>query len=254
VRRFKGRYGLNQVVQAVGVSEGSWHYAERIRIPYEEKYRHLWRPLRAIVRAHPEYGRRRVQTELREHGYLVNHKVVERLLASWELSLLQRVRKPRRSSLQRLVQEAGAKGNLVASLTEEEIEELEVLYTDFTELVYDGGRRKAYLMPILDHRSKLVVSHALGERKDTEVAMEAWKRARATFRKLHRSVEGVIVHHDQDGVYLGHRWLYELIIKDKVRVSYSKKEREGMCTWNLSMGGSKKRTGCCFKNKKTLSP
>jgi len=39
--------------------------------------------------------------------------------------------------------------------------------------------------------------------------------------------EGIIVHHDQDGVYLGHGWLYELAVRDKVRVSYSENGAKG---------------------------
>jgi len=39
--------------------------------------------------------------------------------------------------------------------------------------------------------------------------------------------EGLIVHHDQDGVYLGHGWLYELTILDKVLVSYSEIGAQG---------------------------
>lgn len=43
----------------------------------------------------------------------------------------------------------------------QEIRPLEVAYTDFTELVYAGGRRKAYLIPILDHASKVVLGWAV---------------------------------------------------------------------------------------------
>ncbi len=42
----------------------------------------------------------------------------------------------------------------------------------------------------------------------------------------------MIVHHDQDGVHLGHGWLYELAVRDKVRVSYSETGAKG----NVHMG------------------
>ena len=42
--------------------------------------------------------------------------------------------------------------------------------------------------------------------------------------------EAQIVHHDQDGVYLGHGWLYELAVLDKVRVSYSENGAKGNVT------------------------
>ena len=31
----------------------------------------------------------------------------------------------------------------------------------------------------------------------------------------------LVVHHDQDGVYTGQRWLIQLLLRDKVRVSYA---------------------------------
>jgi len=37
----------------------------------------------------------------------------------------------------------------------------------------------------------------------------------------------LIVHQDQDGVYLDHGWLYELAVLDQVRVSYSENGAKG---------------------------
>ena len=107
------------------------------------------------------------------------------------------------------------------------IDDFEVLYTDFTEIVYRRGRAKAQLMPIVDHSSKLVVGYALGEADNTELALAAWCRAKKTLQRYGAKTEGIIVHHDQDGVYLGHGWLYELAIRDKVRVSYSENGAKG---------------------------
>jgi len=76
-------------------------------------------------------------------------------------------------------------------------------------------------MPIIDHASKLVVGQAIGESADTELALKAWRRAKDTLRRLGQETEGLIIHHDQDGVFIGHGWLYEVAVKDKVRISYS---------------------------------
>jgi hypothetical protein len=64
-----------------------------------------------------------------------------------------------------LLKETGLQINLVAGLTE--IGDFEVVYTDFTEILYRRGRAKAQLMPLVDHSSKLVVGHALGEADNT---------------------------------------------------------------------------------------
>ena len=79
-----------------------------------------------------------------------------------------------------MVKEAGERTNLVAGL--EEIQELSVPYTDFTQIRYQYGLATAWLMPIIDHASKLVVGHALGEQTDTTLALLAWEQCRAPAR------------------------------------------------------------------------
>jgi transposase InsO family protein len=179
----------------------------------------LRKPLLEIARAHPEYGYRRTNAELRDRGILVNRKVVARLHSCWDLSVIKRVRHQRTSSLRRLLKETGSKINLVAAL--EEIDDFEVLYTDFTEIRYQKGSAKAQLMSLIDHASKLVVGHALGESADTELALRAWRKAKEMLKRVGQGTENLIIHHDQDGVFIGHGWLYQIAVKDKVRVSYS---------------------------------
>jgi len=209
---------------ALGLSKGTWFYAQK-RQSYEERHSGLRKALLEIARAHPEYGYRRTNAELRARGIQVNKKVVARLHTSWDLAVIKRVRKPKTSSLARLLKETGPRINLVANLSL--IDDFEVLYTDFAEILYRRGRAKAQLMPMIDHSSKLVVGHALGEADNTELALEAWRRAKKTLKRHGVQTEGLIVHQDQDGVYLGHGWLYELAVRDKVRVSYSETGAKG---------------------------
>ena len=178
-----------------------------------------------IARLHPEYGYRRTNAELRARGFSVNRKVVERLHSCWDLSVIKRVRHPKESSIRKLLKETGSKVNLVEIL--KEIDIFEVLYTDFTEIRYQRGLAKAQLMPIIDHTSKVVIGHALGESADTELALKAWRKAREMLKRLGQKTEDLIIHHDQDGVFIGHGWLYQVAVKDKIRVSYSEHGARG---------------------------
>jgi transposase InsO family protein len=155
---------------------------------------------------------------------------------------IKRIRKPKASSLARLLKETGSRINLVANLRS--IDDFEVLYTDFTEILYRRGRAKAQLMPIVDHSSKLVVGYALGEADNTELALAAWRRAKKALKRYGVKTEGIIVHHDQDGVYLGHGWLYELAIRDKVRVSYSENGAKGNVHMESFNGRLKSENRC----------
>lgn len=168
-----------------------------------------------IARQHPAYGYRRATTELRDkHRRLVNGKVVQRLQRLWELSLVRSTQVPRPSSVRRVIEEAGDRANLVARL--DSIAPFEVVYTDFTELVYARGR--AQLIPIVDHASKVAMGWALGEEKNTALALSAWGSAVRWLRHHGIVVPGIIVHHDRDPVFTGYGWTGQLLLRDHVRM------------------------------------
>jgi putative transposase len=224
VRAHRDQYGLNRILRVLGLPKSIWYDVQRRR-EYEARHEELKKPLMEVAKDHPKYGYRRTTSELHDRGHRVNRKVVQRLHHSWDLSLIRRVKPPRPNPIPELLEQAGSKVNLVARL--ETIEDFEVLYTDFTEIVYRSGRCRAQLMPIVDHGSKLVVGHALGPRCDTDLALEAWRRAKKTLGRFGRRIQGVIVHHDQDGVYTGYRWVNEILRRSRARISYSENGARG---------------------------
>jgi putative transposase len=220
VREVKNEYGLSSALAALQLPRSTWYYQQYHRVPYTEKYANLRKPLEAIARNHHEYGYRRTTPELREvYGYIVNHKVVQRLHQEWDLHLIRGTKLPKISGVRKAIEAAGDRINLVTG--RETIHPFEIAYTDFTELVYDNGRRKAYLIPILDHASKMVLGWAVGKRAVTDLALEAWKQARDTLRVQGIDLESVTVHHDQDPVFTSYGWTAQLLLKDHVRISYA---------------------------------
>ena len=219
-RQVQDEHGLSSALAALQLPRSTWYYRRNQRVSYTEKYAHLREPLEIIARNHHEYGYRRTTPELREvYGYKINHKVVQRLHQEWDLSLIRGTRPPKPSGIRKAITAAGDRINLVAG--KERIEAFEVAYTDFTELVYANGHRKAYLIPILDHASKLVLGWAVGKRAVTDLALEAWEHARETLRYQGVDLEGVTVHHDQDPVFTSYVWTSQLLLKDHIRVSYA---------------------------------
>ena len=213
-------YGLPAVLAALELPRSTWHYHQRRKVSYTEKYRDLREPLESIARKHPEYGYRRTAVELREaYGGCVNHKVVQRLHQAWNLPLIRGTKPPKPSGIRRAITAAGDRINLVSG--RETIRPFEVAYTDFTELVYANGRRKAYLMPLVDHTTKLVLGWAVGEHAHTGLALQAWERARQLLLGHGVRLQGLIVHHDQDPVFTGYAWTARLLLKNHVRVSYA---------------------------------
>jgi transposase InsO family protein len=135
------------------------------------------------------------------------------------LSILRSTHRPKPSAVRKVIIEAGGRANLVAQM--DKIELFQVVYTDFTEILYADGRRKAVLMPIIGHVSKMAFGWAVGQSRNTILALQAWERAKETFRRMGISYRGMIVHHDQDSVYTSYEWTSQVLLKDKARLSYA---------------------------------
>jgi transposase InsO family protein len=178
----------------------------------------------------------------------VNTKVVRRLAQSLGLTQLRKRRGPKQSAVRRTLDELGQRVNLVADL--EEIDLYQVVYTDFTELVYGGG--KAWLMAIIDHDSKDVLGWSLGRHANVDLALRAWRRARQRLRRLGVPIRGMILHHDRDSVYTSDRWVRSLLIQDGVRLSYAlrgAKDNPAMESWH---GRLKQENAGLFAEAPTL--
>lgn len=213
-------YGLAPALAALDLPKSTWYYHQREKVTYAEKYAHLRPVLEQIARDHPAYGVPRTTVELRErYGLVVNHKVVRRLHRLWGLALLRATRPPKPSPIRQVIELVGERVNLVAQL--EPVAPLTVAYTDFTELLYADGRRKAYFMPILGHCCKVVYGWALSASPNSTTALAAWEKAKAMLQRYDLAWAGMIIHHDQDPVYTSYAWTGQLLRQDRVRLSYA---------------------------------
>jgi putative transposase len=212
-----GQYPLTMALGILGLSRSTWYY-QAGRVSYAEKHRSLREPLLQIARSNSEYGYRRATTELSEIlDRPINHKVVQRLHRLWELPLVRGTQPPKPGGVRTVILEAGGRANLVASM--EEILPLQVLYTDFTELVYAGG--KAFLIPFVDHTSKVVPGWALAEDKNTLLALAAWRNTKRWLARNGVEMDQVIIHHDRDPIFTSYRWTGALLLEDHVHLSYA---------------------------------
>lgn len=167
-----------------------------------------------VIEEHPAYGYRRLLPELWECGEEINHKRLRRLLNTWDLSLRRTVARPRPSGVREILAQAEGKLNLVKGW---DPEPLEMFSTDFTELVYAGGSKKAYLMALLDPASAWVPGWAVGPSANRELALSCWSVASQQLG----NVTGMVVHSDQDSVYTSYEWLRKLIVEEGVVMSFS---------------------------------
>jgi len=219
VQEHRQEYGLNRCCEVLGLSKGTWHYRLKVQAAADEEEEALQELVRSMIIDHPGYGYRRLQVELEARtGQRVNHKRLRRLLRETNLGLTRELPRHRPSGVQRILREHEGHLDRVQGHT---WGLLEVLSTDFTELPYAGGSKKAWFMAMVDITGKWVPGWALGPRRDRELALRCWQQTRQSFATLDRDLGGLIVHQDQDSVYTSYDWLRALLVDAQVTVSYS---------------------------------
>jgi putative transposase len=217
----RSTYGLNRCLEAVGLSKGTWYYRLHSKPGQRTRDEMLKERIVEVIEENPGYGYRRIGRELAErHTQRVNHKRLRRVLNSYELGLRRCLPRSKPSEVQQLVATAGGSADLVKGRS---FEVLEAFCTDFKELLYDGGAKKAHLMVMLDLKSRWVGGWCVGNGRNRCVALHALDDLRENVSSLGQRLRGVVIHHDKDSVYTSYRWLEETLLKNRVRVSYAQR-------------------------------
>jgi putative transposase len=221
VEEHSDTYGLNRCLKVLNLSKGTWHYQQHSKPQRRTKDEVLKERIVKVIEKHPAYGYRRIGRELAERdAQRVNHKRLRRVLKSYELGLRRCLPRSQPSAVQQLVATADRSADLVKSRS---FEVLQAFSTDFKELLYDGGGKKVHLMVLLDLESRWAGGWAVGDRRNRSVALEALDDLRTNMASLGQRLSGVVIHHDKDSVYTSYRWLEELLLKDRARVSYAQR-------------------------------
>jgi len=85
-------------------------------------------------------------------------------------------------------------------------------------------------MPMVDDATKWVIGWAVGYRSNAEQALESLSMAAAKLLDVGLSLEGRIIHHDQDTVYTSCRWLRAVLLTPRARISFSENGAKGNTT------------------------
>ena len=221
VEEHRDTYGLNRCLEALDLSKGTWHYRLHGKPGQRTRDEALKERIVKVIEEHPAYGYRRIGRELAEQpAEPVNHKRLRRVVRSYQLGLRRCLPSSKPSEVQQLVATAGSSADLVKGRSSDG---LEAFSTDFKELRYDGGRKKAYLMVMLDLKSRWAGGWAVGDARNRCVALQALDDLRKNICSLDQQLWGVVIHHDKDSVYTSYRWLEELLLKNRARVSYAQR-------------------------------
>lgn len=176
-----------------------------------------------IVEDHPAYGYRRLIPELKKKGVLVNHKRLLPLLKTWGLGFKRKIVRKSKSGIETILSFLGYRVNAIKHLPEEDVKKLgRVVYTDFTEIVYNNGVNKRYLFPYLEHTSKKIIGYAVGKRATTKVSLEALTQAVDTLKSWGVDIVQTYFHQDQGSVFKSYGYVGMVVKKIRAMISFSR--------------------------------
>lgn len=148
----RGDYSLNQTLGALGLSKGTYYYRRHLRPLRQDEDAALKERIVSVTEENPSCGYRRIHAELpKSDSEPVNHKRIRRVLGDYELRLRRCRPKSKPSTAASLITQVGVSADLVKDRTPKA---LEAFSADYTELLYDGGHKKAWLMVLLDIESE----------------------------------------------------------------------------------------------------
>ena len=170
--------------------------------------------IQAIYNEHKgNYGYRRMTLELRNRGYVVNHKKVQRLMKLLGLSSQIR-RKHKYSSYQG---EVGKKADNLIQRQFEASKPMQKCYTDVTEFAIPASTQKLYLSPVLDGFNSEIIAYKLSTSPNLEQVKAMLDQA---FGEEH--YENTILHSDQGWQYQ-HDFYHRFLESKGIQPSMSRK-------------------------------
>lgn len=196
-----------------------YYYIKQMKRP--DKYADIKNEIRMIYHENQGlYGYRRITMELRNRGYQLNHKTVQRLMKILGLKCMVRIKKYRSYK--------GQVGKIAPNILQRNFKAEKPnrkWATDITEFSLFGT--KLYLSPVLDMYNGEIVSYSVSTSPVLNQVMDMLDKA---FAKIPDNTH-LIFHSDQGWQYQ-HR-AYQKRLKDKgVRQSMS---RKGNCLDNAVM-------------------
>ena len=166
-----------------------YYHLKRLRAA--DKYVNEKDNIKAIFHEHKgRYGYRRITAEMRNRGFIINHKTVQRLRQS--MNIKSQIRKVRYRSYK------GEVGRIAPNIINRDFAASapnQKWATDVTQI--NIGSTKLYLSPILDMFNGEIVSYNISKSPNLEQIYDMLDKA---FEK-YDNLDGLIIHSDQGWQY-----------------------------------------------------
>ena len=208
-----GGFRLDLLLETALLARSTYYY-QLNQLDKSDKNHDIKAEIQAIFTEHKgNYGYRRITLELRNRGFVVNHKKVQRLMKT--LGLTARIRRKRKySSYQG---EIGKKADNLIQRQFEAAKPMEKCYTDVTEFAIPNSTQKLYLSPVLDGFNSEIIAYNLSTSANLEQVKLMLEQA---FTEEHYT--NTILHSDQGWQYQ-HQYYHRFLEDKGIQPSMSRK-------------------------------
>ena len=206
-------FSLDILLKAIKLARSTYYYHLK-QLDKPDKDQELKAEVQLIFIEHKgNYGYRRIHLELRNRGYLVNHKRVQRLMKV--LNLQAKMRQKRKYSSHK--GDVGKKADNLIQRQFEGSKTMEKCYTDVTEFAIPASTQKLYLSPVLDGFNSEIIAYNLSTSPNLEQVKAMLDQA---FGEEH--YENTILHSDQGWQYQ-HDSYHRFLESKGIQASMSRK-------------------------------
>ena len=208
-----GGFRLDLLLETAYLARSIYYYQLK-QLDGHDKDKEIKGEIQEIYYEHKgNYGYRRITLELRNRGFVVNHKKVQRLMKI--LGLSARIRRKRKySSYQG---EIGKKADNLIQRQFEAAKPMEKCYTDETEFAIPNSTQKLYLSPVLDSFNSEIIAYNLSTSPNLEQVKAMLDQA---FGEDYYT--NTILHSDQGWQYQ-HQYYHRFLEDKGIQPSMSRK-------------------------------
>ena len=208
-----GGFRLDLLLETALLARSTYYY-QLNQLDKSDKNHDIKAEIQTIFTEHKgNYGYRLITLELRNRGFVVNHKKVQRLMKT--LGLTARIRRKRKySSYQG---EIGKKADNLIQRQFEAAKPMEKCYTDVTEFAIPASSQKLYLSPVLDGFNSEIIAYNLSTSPNLEQVKLMLEQA---FTEEYYT--NTILHSDQGWQYQ-HQYYHRFLEDKGIQPSMSRK-------------------------------
>ena len=202
-------FSLDILLKAIKLARSTYYYHLK-QLDKPDKDQELKAEVQLIFIEHKgNYGYRRIHLELRNRGYLVNQKRVQRLMKV--LNFQAKMRQKRKYSSH------GKKADNLIQRQFEGSKTMEKCYTDVTEFAIPNSTQKLYLSPVLDGFNSEIIAYNLSTSPNLAQVKTMLEQS---FTEKH--YENTILHSDQGWQYQ-HDAYHRFLESKGIQASMSRK-------------------------------